>query len=68
MEYKGLSLEEAARIVVNEKLVEQSGEGGLVAVDREGNVTMPFNSDGMYRGFMKSDGTSFIGIFRDELF
>jgi beta-aspartyl-peptidase (threonine type) len=68
MEYKGLSLEEAARIVVNEKLVESSGEGGLVAVDKEGNVTMPFNSDGMYRGFMRSDGTSFIGIFRDEQF
>lgn len=67
MEYKGLSLEEAARIVVNEKLVKMSGEGGLVAVDRFGNVTMPFNSDGMYRGYMRSDGTSYIGIFKDEL-
>ncbi len=67
MEYKGLSLEEAARIVVNDKLVRMSGEGGLVAVDRFGNITMPFNSDGMYRGYMKSDGSSYIGIFKDEL-
>lgn len=65
MEYKGLSLEEAARTVVNEKLVQRSGEGGLVAVDAAGNIALPFNSDGMYRGFMKSDGTSYIGIFRD---
>lgn len=66
MEYRGLSLEEAGRIVVNEKLVQMSGEGGLIAVDQEGNIAMPFNSDGMYRGFIKSDGTSYIGIFRDE--
>lgn len=67
MEYKGMSLEEAAKTVVNEKLVRMSGEGGLVAVDSRGNIAMPFNSDGMYRGFMRSDGTSYIGIFKDEL-
>lgn len=49
MEYKGLSLEEACREVVNKKLVDFGGEGGLVAVDAAGNICLPFNSEGMYR-------------------
>lgn len=53
MEYKGLSLEEACRIVVHEKLVNIGGEGGLIAIDHQGNIALPFNSDGMYRGWMK---------------
>jgi beta-aspartyl-peptidase (threonine type) len=51
MEYKGLSLEAAANEVVNKKLVQAGGEGGVIAVDKYGNVAMPFNSEGMYRGF-----------------
>ena len=49
MEYKQLSLEEACRIVVKEKLVKIGGEGGLIAVDKYGNISLCFNSDGMYR-------------------
>ncbi len=52
MEYKGLSLEEACNLVVNKKLKEMGGEGGLIAVDNLGNVCLPFNSEGMYRGWM----------------
>jgi beta-aspartyl-peptidase (threonine type) len=51
MEYKGLSLREACDLVVMEKLVEFGGEGGLVAIDSSGNVALPFNSEGMYRGW-----------------
>ena len=51
MVYKGLSLAEAADFVVNKKLVEKGGEGGLIAVDKDGNIAMPFNSSGMYRGY-----------------
>lgn len=51
MEYKGLSLEAAANEVVNKKLVKADGSGGVIAVDKYGNVAMPFNTDGMYRGF-----------------
>lgn len=51
MEYKGLSLEDAANEVVNKKLVKAGGEGGVIAVDKYGNIAMPFNSEGMYRGF-----------------
>jgi len=50
MRYAGLSLEESARRVVMEKLPAIGGRGGLIAVDRAGNVTLPFNTEGMYRG------------------
>ena len=55
MKYKGLGLEDAARETV-EHLTSIKGEGGLIAVDSNGSVTLPFNSEGMYRGFATSDG------------
>ncbi|MFN4246248.1 MAG: isoaspartyl peptidase/L-asparaginase family protein [Flavipsychrobacter sp.] len=51
MEYKGLSLKEACDVVVHDKLVKIKGEGGLVALDKHGNIELPFNSEGMYRGY-----------------
>ncbi|HLO71984.1 MAG TPA: isoaspartyl peptidase/L-asparaginase [Flavipsychrobacter sp.] len=51
MEYKGLSLKEACDVVVHDKLVKIQGEGGLVAIDKHGNIELPFNSEGMYRGY-----------------
>lgn len=65
MEYKGLSLKEACDIVVNKKLVETGGEGGLIAIDAKGNIELPFNSEGMYRAAKKSDEEMFIGIYED---
>ncbi len=53
MTYKGLPLAGAADLVVNKKLVEKGGEGGLIAVDKDGNIALPFNSDGMYRAYAK---------------
>lgn len=53
MQYKGMTLEEAANHVVNEKLKEAGGSGGLIAVDKYGNVSMPFNTPGMYRGYAR---------------
>jgi beta-aspartyl-peptidase (threonine type) len=49
--YTGETLEQATDYIVNKKLVEKGGEGGLIAVDRYGQVAMPFNSEGMYRGY-----------------
>lgn len=51
MEYKGLSLQEGCNVVVHDKLVKIQGEGGLVAIDKHGNIELPFNSEGMYRGY-----------------
>jgi L-asparaginase / beta-aspartyl-peptidase len=64
MEYKKLPLKAAAAEVVMKKLKMQGGEGGLIAIDKKGNITMPFNTAGMYRGFMKSDGSKDVLIYK----
>jgi len=64
MEYKGLSLQEAMDIVVNDKLVKIEGEGGMIGADAMGNAAMLFNSEGMYRGMRSSDGLNEIAIFK----
>lgn len=66
MEYQGLSLEEACKKVVNDKLVKFGGEGGLIAVDSKGNVSLPFNSEGMYRGMHKSGENAVVKIYGDD--
>jgi beta-aspartyl-peptidase (threonine type) len=64
MEYKGLSLKEACDIVVMDKLVKIGGEGGLIAIDRFGNIELPFNSEGMYRAKKTVGSDVFIGIYK----
>jgi beta-aspartyl-peptidase (threonine type) len=63
IEYSGLTLQQACEKVVNDKLVKLGGEGGLVAIDTNGNICMPFNSDGMYRAFKNAEGEK-IEIYR----
>lgn len=65
MEYKGLSLSEAASEVINKRLLEIGGDGGLIAVDIHGNIAMPFNTEGMYRGSRTSFGEKKISIYGD---
>jgi L-asparaginase / beta-aspartyl-peptidase len=65
MEYKGLSLKDACQLVVQDKLRKIGGDGGLIAVDSQGNVSLPFNSDGMYRGYKTIDA-EMIGIYADN--
>lgn len=62
MKYKNLSLEDAGRETIA-RLTEIKGEGGLIAVDAYGNVTMPFNSEGMYRGSVTANGETAIEIY-----
>lgn len=64
MAYKGLSLAEAVRVVVHEKLPPLDGDGGLIAVDRAGNLVLDFNCTGMYRGQVGSDGVFQTAIWR----
>jgi len=56
MKYQGLSLAMAADLVVNEKLREQGGKGGVISIDKNGNIAMPFNTSGMYRGWISVSG------------
>lgn len=64
MEYKGLSLQQAMDKVVNEKLVNIQGEGGMIGVDALGNAAMLFNSAGMYRGSKNSRGQQEVAIYK----
>ena len=64
IEYAGLSLEEATHKVVQEKLLPLGGIGGMIAVDRFGNVALPFNSEGMYRGFARVGDAPSVSIYR----
>jgi beta-aspartyl-peptidase (threonine type) len=66
MEYKRLSLKDAANETVMKKLVERGGSGGVIAIDAQGNIAMPFNSEGMYRGYIDTAGNLRVEIFRSE--
>lgn len=65
MEYKGVDLETAGNAVINGKLVEAKGSGGAICVDKYGNVSLPFNSAGMYRGYVKADGDRKVAIYKE---
>ncbi len=65
MKYKGLSLREAGDEIINKTLKNVNGEGGLISVDKDGNVAMPFNTPGMFRGYIKSTGEKEVLIYRD---
>jgi beta-aspartyl-peptidase (threonine type) len=62
VEYKGAGLAAAAAATLA-KVARLGGDGGVIAINRQGQVTMPFNTTGMYRGFRLSDGTHAIAIF-----
>lgn len=62
MEYGGKSLADAADEVVHQKLRVVDGSGGMIAVDTLGNVAMPFNTEGMYRGYIRPGQTPFVAI------
>ncbi|MFH2142540.1 MAG: isoaspartyl peptidase/L-asparaginase [Bacteroidota bacterium] len=65
MEYKQISVDQASEIIINEKLKNAGGSGGLIAVDKEGNIAMKFNTPGMIRAYLKSDGSKEIKFFKD---
>ena len=65
MEYKGLTLKEAAHLVIQKKLPELGGDGGVVAIDKNGNMVMEFNTQGMFRATMNDKGKLYIGMFKD---
>ena len=66
MEYKGMSLQDAAKEVIHKKVPALGGDGGIVAIDKDGNVAMEFNTAGMYRASMNAEGELIIGIYQDN--
>ncbi|HBD19230.1 MAG TPA: isoaspartyl peptidase/L-asparaginase [Arenimonas sp.] len=62
--YRGDALSVAAEEVINGIVPKLGGDGGAIALDRHGNIAMPFNTSGMYRGWVKPDGTRGTAIFK----
>ncbi len=65
MEYKKISLQEAAKEVIQNKLTNLGGDGGIIAIDHNGSVTMEFNTAGMYRASMDKEGKLTIAIYKN---
>lgn len=66
MHYQKATLATATNAVIWNVLERKGGKGGLIALDAKGNVAMPFNTPGMYRGYLKSDGTMEIAIYKEK--
>lgn len=65
MEHKSLSLKDAANEVIHKRILDVKGDGGLIAIDSQGNIAMPFNTEGMYRAFKTSNGNEGVFIYKD---
>jgi len=65
-QYAGLTLQAAADSVVMKKLPKLGGDGGIIALDRQGHVSMTFCSEGMFRGFIKKKGEGKTFIYKDD--
>lgn len=66
VQLQGKSLQQAADEVVMEQLVEMGGDGGVIALDRAGNISLTFNTPGMYRASVDANGEVFVGIYKDD--
>jgi len=64
MLYLGETIDQAANYLINEKLKAQSAAGGLIALDKDGNLSMPFNTPGMFRGYVKAGGKAEVLMFK----
>jgi len=65
MEYGKISLKQASDVLVMKQLPALGGDGGLIAVDKDGNIAMPFCTEGMYRGFVKEGGQATVKIYKE---
>ena len=65
MEYKGLTLEEAAKEEIQKKIPELGGYGGIIAIDKYGNIVTEFNTSGMFRASMNDLGELYVGMFQN---
>lgn len=66
MQYAGASLAEAAEQMIGVQLTAMGGDGGIIAVDPRANISLTFNTPGMYRGSIDAQGTVYVAIFGDE--
>ena len=65
MEYRALPIQASADQVIKTKLQNMGGDGGIIAMDKFGNMAISFNSEGMYRGYINPEGKAVIEIYKD---
>jgi beta-aspartyl-peptidase (threonine type) len=65
MEYKEYELNKAAESIINDKLVKQKGKGGVIAIDKSGKISMPFNTQGMFRGFAIDNNKPIVLLYKN---
>ena len=63
MEYKKMDIQKACQAEI-EKLTNLGGTGGVIGLDKSGNIAMEFNTSGMFRGYVKSTGEKKVAIFK----
>ncbi len=64
MEYRGMPIQQAADFVIQDKLQKLGGDGGIIAVDKFGNIGISFNSEGMYRAYINAEGKAVVEIYK----
>lgn len=67
VQYQGVSLQQAADAVVMDDLVKMGGEGGVISIDKKGNIALVFNTEGMYRASVDTSGDIEVAIYRDDI-
>lgn len=65
VEYRALPVQQAADIVINQKLQKLGGDGGVIVLDKFGNIGISFNSEGMYRAYIGADGKPVVEIYKN---
>ncbi len=65
MEYRALPIQQAADTVIKQKLQNAGGDGGIIAIDKFGNMAISFNSEGMYRAYINKEGKPVVEIYKD---
>lgn len=65
MEYRALPVQEAADLVIKQKLQKLGGDGGIIAIDKFGNMAVSFNTEGMYRAYINADGKPVVEIYKN---
>jgi beta-aspartyl-peptidase (threonine type) len=66
VQYKGKTIEQAGKEVIHDVLMPIGGTGGVIIIDTKGNISLPFNTKGMYRASKSSNQATFVGIFKDD--
>ena len=66
VQYTGMNLQDAANAVIHDQLTQMGGNGGIIAVDPKGEVSLTFNTAGMYRASINRQGEVYVAIYKDE--